>query len=94
MPDLLRYSALAVFVLIGAIVSPAHAFRVTTDGGPKIRTEGGNFELGLNARAHLDLHWFSQDRADARFPPFGSQVLGGDDASGFNWRRTYTTLTG
>jgi phosphate-selective porin OprO and OprP len=95
MPDLLRVSALAVCVLlIGTNVSPAHAFRVTTEGGPKIRTEGGNFELGLNARAHLDVHWFSQDRADARFPPFGSQVSGGEEGSGFNWRRTYTTLTG
>jgi phosphate-selective porin OprO/OprP len=75
-------------------VSPAHAFRITTEGGPKIRTEGGNFELGLNARAHLDLHSFSQDHADARFPPFGSQVPGGEEGSGFNWRRTYTTLTG
>ena len=94
MPDLLRYSALTVCVLIGAGVSPAHAFRITTEGGPKIRSESGNFELGLNARAHLDLHSFSQDRADARFPPFGSQVPGGEEGSGFNWRRTYTTLTG
>ena len=94
MRDLLRSSALAVCMLIGPNVSPAHAFRVTTDGGPKIRTEGGNFELGFNARAHLDVHWFNQDNVDLRFPPFGSQVLGADEGSGFNWRRTYTTLTG
>ena len=93
MRDLLRSSALAVCMLIGPSVSPAHAFRVT-DGGPKIRTEGGNFELGFNARAHLDVHWFNQDNVDLRFPPFGSQVLGADEGSGFNWRRTYTTLTG
>jgi phosphate-selective porin OprO and OprP len=94
MPDLLRYSALAIFALIAAVVRPAHAFRVTTEAGPKIQTEGGNFELGFNARAHLDLHWFNKDNVDSRFPPFGSQVLGVDEGSGFNWRRTYTTFTG
>ena len=94
MPDLLRYNALAVFVLVVATVSPAYAFRVTTEGGPKIRTDSGNFELGFNARAHLDLHWFNRDSLDTRFAPFGSQVLRGDDGSGFDWRRTYTTFTG
>ena len=94
MADLLKYSVLAVFLLFGASGSPAHAFRILTKDAPKIQSDDGNFELGFNARAHLDVHWFNQDNVDSRFPPFGSQVLGADEGSGFNWRRTYTTLTG
>ncbi len=48
MTDLLKYSALAVFLLLGAGGSPAHAFRIVTEGGPKIQSDSGNFELGLN----------------------------------------------
>ena len=94
MSYLLKYSVLAVFLLLGAGGSPAHAFRIVTEGGPKIQSDSGNFELGLNARAHLDVHSFSQDSANPAFPPFGSQTLSSDDGSGFNWRRTYATLTG
>jgi phosphate-selective porin OprO/OprP len=90
----LKCSVLAVFLTFGASGSPAHAFRILTKDGPKIQSDDGNFELGFNARAHLDVHSFSRDSANPAFPPFGSQTLSSDDGSGFNWRRTYATLTG
>ena len=78
----------------GASTVPVHAFKIETKGGPKLKTEDGNFEIGFNARAHLDVHSFNRDEAHEPLPPFGSQLPDGEDRSGFNWRRTYTTLTG
>ncbi|SEO43301.1 phosphate-selective porin OprO and OprP [Nitrosovibrio sp. Nv6] len=80
-------------MFVGATIIPAYAVSFESKGGPKIKSEDGNFELGINARAHLDVHAFSRDRASA-FPPFVSQLDTGEERSGFNWRRTYTTLTG
>lgn len=80
-------------MFVGATIIPAHAVSFETKGGPKIKSEDGNFELGINGRAHLDVHSFSQDRTSA-FSPFGSQLPADEARSGFNWRRTYTTLTG
>jgi phosphate-selective porin OprO/OprP len=90
-----KFSVLTILVtmLAHCSVTPVHAFVIETKGGPKIRTEDGNFELGFNARAHLDVHSFNADTAHGA-PPLGSQVPNLDDRSGFNWRRTYTTLTG
>lgn len=89
--QILKCCVLALFA--GASITSAYALKIKTKGGPKLKTEDGNFELGFNARAHLDVHSFNRDGADERFPPFGSQ-LPDDDRSGFNWRRTYTTLSG
>jgi phosphate-selective porin OprO/OprP len=75
-------------------ISPVNAYVIETKGGPKIKSEDGNFEIGLNARAHLDVHSFNPARENTAFPLFGSQLPGGEERSGFNWRRTYTTLTG
>ena len=90
-----KYRVLTIFVATLAhwSVPPVHAFVIETKGGPKIRTEDGNFELGFNARAHLDVHSFNADTAHGP-PPFGSQIPNLDERNGFNWRRTYTTLTG
>lgn len=72
----------------------AHAFVMDAKGGPKLKSEDGNFEIGVNARAHLDVHSFHHDREITAFPLFGSQLPADQERSGFNWRRTYTTLTG
>ncbi|SFN32083.1 phosphate-selective porin OprO and OprP [Nitrosospira briensis] len=74
--------------------APVHAVDIETRGGPKIKSEDGNFEIGFNARAHLDVHSFNRDRENTEFPLFGSQLPSDEERSGFNWRRTYTTLTG
>lgn len=84
----------ALIMLLNANVAPAYAVSILTKGGPKIRSDNGNFEIGINGRAHLDVHSFSGDKVNAAFPPFGSQLSGNQDHSGFDWRRTYATLTG
>lgn len=63
-------------------------------GAPRIQSGDGNFELGLNGRGHFDAHWLYPDTADPEYPAFGSQLLHGNDRDGFNWRRTYATVTG
>lgn len=78
---------------MGASITTAYAVGIDTESGFKIRSDNGNFEAGFNARAHLDVHSFSRDRGFSG-PPFGSQLPDGEDRDGFNWRRTYTTLTG
>ncbi|MDV6345626.1 porin [Nitrosomonas sp. Is37] len=81
-------------VLIILSMAPCYAIDVTIKGGPRIKSDDGNFEIGLNGRGHFDVHSFSPDHANPDFPPFGSQLLSSNDRDGFNWRRTYGTLTG
>jgi phosphate-selective porin OprO/OprP len=83
-----------VVVFAGVSTNPAHPFRFETRGGPKLKTDDGNIEIGFNARTHLDIHSFKRDEAREGIPPFGSQSVDEGDRSGFNWRRTYTTFTG
>lgn len=40
------------------------------------------------------MHSLYPDSASPDYPAFGSQLLNGNDRDGFNWRRTYATLTG
>ena len=40
------------------------------------------------------MHSLYPDNANLDYPAFGSQLLNGNDRDGFNWRRTYATLTG
>lgn len=84
-------------MFMGTNIAPVHAVTFGTKGGPRIKSDNGNFEIGINGRAHLDGHLFNGDKVDAAFlpyPPFGSQLPDNQDLSGFNWRRTYITLTG
>ena len=81
-------------MFLGANIVPAYAVTIETKGGPKIKSDNGNFVIGINGRAHLDVHSFNGDKVDAAFPPFGSQLASNPDHSGFDWRRTYATLTG
>ena len=81
-------------MFLGANIAPAYAVTIETKGGPKIKSDNGNFVIGINGRAHLDVHSFNGDKVDAAFPPFGSQLASNPDHSGFDWRRTYVTLTG
>lgn len=83
-----------VIVLIILSMTACYAVNVTFKGGPRIKSDEGNFEIGLNGRAHLDVHSFYPDQADPDYPAFGSQLLSSHDRDGFNWRRTYATLTG
>jgi phosphate-selective porin OprO/OprP len=93
--ELNKFLKCCVFVVLtGTSFISAHAFTIGTKGGPKLKTEDGNFEIGINGRAHLDVHSFNQDRANAVLQPFGSQLSSDHERSGFNWRRTYLTLTG
>lgn len=80
-------------VFVAASTTAAYAVDIDTKSGFKIRSDNGNFEVGFNARAHLDIHSFSPDRKFSG-AAFGSQLPGDEDRDGFNWRRTYTTLTG
>ncbi len=83
------------FLLIAHIGnSSCHAFELGYKNGLKIKSDDGAFELGLNGRAHLDVHSIFPDAANANYPAFGSQLLNHNDRDGFNWRRTYATLTG
>lgn len=76
------------------VVSPCHAFNFSAKNGPRIKSDDGQFEIGLNARAQLDVHSLDPDHAHADYPAFGSQRFSSDTGDGFNWRRTYLTLTG
>ena len=75
-------------------IASCHAASFTYKGGPRIKSDDGNFEIGLNGRTHLDVHSLYPDQANSNYPAFGSQLLSGNDRDGFNWRRTYATLTG
>ncbi|MBA3755774.1 MAG: porin [Nitrosomonas sp.] len=67
---------------------------MTYKGGPRIKSDDGNFEIGLNGRGHFDVHSLYPDQASPNYPAFGSQLLSSSDHDGFNWRRTYATVTG
>ncbi|MBL8497845.1 porin [Nitrosomonas sp. JL21] len=62
--------------------------------GLKLKSTDGNVEFALNGRGHFDVHSLYPDTASADYPAFGSQLLSSNDRDGFNWRRTYATLTG
>lgn len=83
-----------VVMLINMSIAACYAFNIAYKGGPRIKSDDGNFEIGLNGRGHLDVHSIYPDQADPDYPPFGSQLLSGNDRDGFNWRRTYATVTG
>lgn len=70
------------------------AVNISYKNGPRIKSGDGNFELGLNGRGHFDTHWLYPDQANPDYPAFGSQLLHSDAREGFNWRRTYATVTG
>ncbi|WP_292920479.1 porin [Nitrosomonas sp.] len=75
-------------------IASCHAVNFTYKGGPRIKTDDGNFEIGLNGRGHFDVHSLYPDQAHSDYPAFGSQLLDANDRDGFNWRRTYATITG
>jgi len=75
-------------------IASCHAVNFTYKGGPRIKTDDGNFEIGLNGRGHFDVHALYPDQANPDYPALGSQLLHGNDRDGFNWRRTYATITG
>ena len=81
-------------ILTNMISASCYAFNVTYKGGPRIKSDDGNFEIGLNGRGHFDVHSLYPDQANPDYPAFGSQLLTSHDRDGFNWRRTYATLTG
>jgi len=62
--------------------------------GLKLKSTNGNVEFAFNGRGHFDVHSLYPDSANADYPAFGSQLLSGNDRDGFNWRRTYATLSG
>lgn len=83
------------FVMLTNIsIASCHAFNFAYKGGSRIKSDDGNFEVGLNGRGHFDAHSVYPDDTNPDYPAFGSQTLSGNDRDGFNWRRTYTTLTG
>lgn len=84
--------SLAVLTHFG--IASCHAVNFTYKNGPRIKSDDGNFEIGLNGRGHFDVHSLYPDQPSANYPAFGSQLLSGDDRDGFNWRRTYATITG
>lgn len=86
---------LCSFVILTNIsVASCHAVNFDYTGGPRARTDDGNFEIRLNGRGHFDAHSLYPDQANPDYPAFGSQLLSSNDRDGFNWRRTYATLTG
>jgi phosphate-selective porin OprO/OprP len=84
----------SIMMLINMGIASCHAFNVTYKSGPRIKSDDGNFEIGLNGRGHFDVHSLYPDQASLEYPSFGSQLLDSNDRDGFNWRRTYATLTG
>jgi phosphate-selective porin OprO/OprP len=82
-----------LILLMGACIDPLYAFTFETKGGPKIKSDDGNFEMVFGARAHLDVHSFDNDKANPAYPAFGSQLPDGQPHSGFNFRRGYTDVT-
>lgn len=89
--NILKYGAL--ILLMGINMTAAYAFTIETKGGPKIKSNDGNFEMVFGARAHLDVHSFNDDKANPSYPPFGSQVPDSHPDGGFNFRRGYTDVT-
>jgi phosphate-selective porin OprO/OprP len=81
-------------VLINISTASCYAFNVTYKGGPRIKSDDGKLEIGLNGRGHFDVHSLYPDQTHPDYPSFGSQLLDSNDRDGFNWRRTYATLTG
>ncbi len=81
-------------MLANMSIASCHAVDFTYKGGPRIKTEDGNFEIGLNGRGHFDVHSLYPDQANPDYPAFGSQLLNSNDREGINWRRTYATITG
>ncbi|MBX3616549.1 MAG: porin [Nitrosomonas sp.] len=75
-------------------ITNCQAVNFSYKNGLRIKSDNGNFELGLNGRGHFDTHWLYPDNASSDYPAFGSQLLHADDREGFNWRRTYATVTG
>ncbi|MDO9311340.1 MAG: porin, partial [Nitrosomonas sp.] len=92
MKSTIKFCGLVMLTSIG--IASCYAASFTYKGGPRIKSDDGNFEIGLNGRAHLDVHSLYSDNANPDYPAFGSQLLSGNDRDGFNWRRTYATLTG
>lgn len=81
-------------LLVCAGALSCHAADFSYKNGFRIKAENGNFELGLNGRAHFDVHSLYPDPINSAYPAFGSQLLSAGHGDGFNWRRTYATLTG
>lgn len=84
----------SLILLANMSIASCHAVDFTYKGGPRIKTEDGNFEIGLNGRGHFDVHSLYPDQANPDYPAFGSQLLNSNDREGINWRRTYATITG
>ena len=84
----------SLIILTNVSIASCHAVNFTYKGGPRIKTDDGNFEIGLNGRGHFDVHSLYPDQANPDYPALGSQLLHGNDRDGFNWRRTYATITG
>lgn len=83
-----------VVMLINLSIASCYAFNFTYKGGPRIKSDDGNFEIGLNARGHFEGHVLYTDDPNPNYPAFGSQLIKGNDRDGSNWRRTYATITG
>ena len=79
------------FIVANLCIAPCYAANFS---GLKIKSTDGNVEFALNGRGHFDVHSLYPDTASADYPAFGSQLLAGNERDGFNWRRTYATLTG
>lgn len=75
-------------------IDSCYAYNFSYQGGPRIKSDDSNFEIGLNGRGHFDVHSLYPDEPNPGYPTFGSQTLNRNDRDGFNWRRTYATLTG
>jgi phosphate-selective porin OprO/OprP len=88
----LKFLSLMALTHIG--IANSQAVNFSYKNGPRIKSGDGNFELGLNGRGHFDAHWLYPDQENPDYPAFGSQLLHGDAREGFNWRRTYATVTG
>ncbi len=82
------------FILANVCIASCYATNFSYKNGPRIKSEDGKFELGLNGRGHFDVHALFPDKASLEYPAFGSQLLTDHQRDGFNWRRTYATLTG
>lgn len=90
----ISFKFLSLMALIHIGNAYGQATNISYKNGPRIKSGDGNFELGLNGRGHFDTHWLYPDQANPDYPAFGSQLLHGDAREGFNWRRTYATVTG
>ena len=84
----------SLIILTNVSIASCHAVNFTYKGGPRIKTDDGNFEIGLNGRGHFDVHSLYPDQANPDYPALGSQLLHSNNRDGFNWRRTYATITG